>query len=627
MRGGRFLAAVGLALSAYAAGAVALLARHDPQIAGAIRGRFEKTFDHKAWSIASSATAATRAGDEAASAGTSPVAPPSASVRDAAPVRLSQVGEWLNEASRSHQDVLRQLSRPTAPNPVADAVRRQEAERQKSSKTTIDRQGGEPSAPVRQPRSTAVPGLEGLANWLHENSRSYQDVIRQLSRPVSVPASMPETARARPSTPSTSESNEVVKQLETARRIEAQRRAEEALKAEEARRAGRQLHDDVARAEAERRTAEAALAAAEDRRRAEAARLLEEARRAKATKDARTAQDAATFERAEAARMAEEARAQAEAEAREAETRRRAEALAKAVEERAAIEEQRRLADTETQRLAAERARQSEADVAAREEAGRQEEQRRQIETETRRRAQIEADRWAEEETRRRAEQRSLQLEAERQAEARRRAAAEQRTATADQPTGIVVPTIETRKKGWVERRTEPTTDASPPLPVAKRTSEPRQDRPTGVVRPTAETQAGATPAPPAERPTGIVVATPRTMRPHERAPSPADRPRAIGTPSPLRTTHRVAIASTAPLPVGRAIRRRDRCRDAGAGIAPPGWYVVKRGDSLWRIAFRHYYRGRLYHAVYDRNIDRIDDPDLIFPCQRVYLPRLRIRG
>jgi nucleoid-associated protein YgaU len=63
-----------------------------------------------------------------------------------------------------------------------------------------------------------------------------------------------------------------------------------------------------------------------------------------------------------------------------------------------------------------------------------------------------------------------------------------------------------------------------------------------------------------------------------------------------------------------------------GRRINVPGWYVVRRGDSLWKIAARHYGKGRRFPVIYRANKRRISDPNLIFRCQRIYLPKFRRR-
>ena len=60
--------------------------------------------------------------------------------------------------------------------------------------------------------------------------------------------------------------------------------------------------------------------------------------------------------------------------------------------------------------------------------------------------------------------------------------------------------------------------------------------------------------------------------------------------------------------------------------IAPePGMEIgaitVVRGNSLWRIARRHYGAGVLFTLIYEANRDQIKDPDLIYPGQVFSLP------
>ena len=77
---------------------------------------------------------------------------------------------------------------------------------------------------------------------------------------------------------------------------------------------------------------------------------------------------------------------------------------------------------------------------------------------------------------------------------------------------------------------------------------------------------------------------------------------------------------------LGTRMVMRTRCARAGRRISLPGTYVVERGDSLWRISERHYRRGYLWPEIQRANTEKIDDPDLIYPCQRFYLPKLRRR-
>lgn len=52
-----------------------------------------------------------------------------------------------------------------------------------------------------------------------------------------------------------------------------------------------------------------------------------------------------------------------------------------------------------------------------------------------------------------------------------------------------------------------------------------------------------------------------------------------------------------------------------------PGAITVVKGNSLWRIARRHYGRGVMFTLIYEANRDQIKDPDLIYPGQVFALP------
>ncbi len=73
-----------------------------------------------------------------------------------------------------------------------------------------------------------------------------------------------------------------------------------------------------------------------------------------------------------------------------------------------------------------------------------------------------------------------------------------------------------------------------------------------------------------------------------------------------------------------KVARHEDRCRNAGRRVKPPATYVVAKGDTLWDIAATHYRAGSRYPVIYRANRSKIDDPDLIYPCQRLFLPARR---
>jgi colicin import membrane protein len=67
----------------------------------------------------------------------------------------------------------------------------------------------------------------------------------------------------------------------------------------------------------------------------------------------------------------------------------------------------------------------------------------------------------------------------------------------------------------------------------------------------------------------------------------------------------------------GKKYRRRHRASRRGGGRV----YVVRKGDTLTRIARRHYGNGRAYRAIYRANRGKIRNPNRIYPRQRIYIP------
>lgn len=49
---------------------------------------------------------------------------------------------------------------------------------------------------------------------------------------------------------------------------------------------------------------------------------------------------------------------------------------------------------------------------------------------------------------------------------------------------------------------------------------------------------------------------------------------------------------------------------------------IVRRGDTLWQIAQRHYGNGAKYTQIFQNNRKQIRNPNLIYPMQRFELPR-----
>ena len=60
---------------------------------------------------------------------------------------------------------------------------------------------------------------------------------------------------------------------------------------------------------------------------------------------------------------------------------------------------------------------------------------------------------------------------------------------------------------------------------------------------------------------------------------------------------------------------------EAGQSEVQPRVIVIRRGDTLWQIAQRHYGDGAKYTQIFQNNRDQIRNPDWIYPDQRFKIP------
>lgn len=360
------------------------------------------------------------------------------------------------------------------------------------------------------------------------------------------------------------------KQAEDARRLSEVLKAAEATKVEEARAAAAKQGEDARRAEEARRVAEAQKSG--ETQKAAEAKKAEEARAAAAAMQAEDARRVAEEQKAVEVRKAEEARV----------------AAAKQVEDARRVAEEQK---------AAEAKKAEEARVAA---AARQADDARRVE-DARRLAEVQkaAEARKAEEARAAA---AKQAEDARQAEEARRVAEAQKVAEAKKAEEVRVAAA---KQAEDVRRAD-------------------ESRRVAEAQGIAETKASERPraaTTPSRKRTAAQQRAERSERTAKRGP--ASRKVAVAG-------SRKRVGQAAPATAGKSRRKKSGehvCRMAGNRVKLPGWYVVKRGDTLWKIAARHYGKGQRYPVIYRANVRRIADPNIIVRCQRIYLPKFRRRG
>jgi LysM domain-containing protein len=91
--------------------------------------------------------------------------------------------------------------------------------------------------------------------------------------------------------------------------------------------------------------------------------------------------------------------------------------------------------------------------------------------------------------------------------------------------------------------------------------------------------------------------------------------------PTGLGTTAPGTTASSIPPPPPAQDARTQAQPQPAAATGGERWYEVVRGDSLSKIAAKHYGDGNAWRKIFEANRDVIKDPDMIRPGQRLRIP------
>lgn len=51
-------------------------------------------------------------------------------------------------------------------------------------------------------------------------------------------------------------------------------------------------------------------------------------------------------------------------------------------------------------------------------------------------------------------------------------------------------------------------------------------------------------------------------------------------------------------------------------------YYEIEKGDTLWKVAEKFYGNGSQYTKIFEENKEVIKDPDLIYPGQKIRIPK-----
>ena len=81
-----------------------------------------------------------------------------------------------------------------------------------------------------------------------------------------------------------------------------------------------------------------------------------------------------------------------------------------------------------------------------------------------------------------------------------------------------------------------------------------------------------------------------------------------------------IVVATPTPTGVATAVAKKEEPVPA-VNPKSNGTHVVQPGDTLWAIAKKYYGDGNQYAKIFNANRDKIKNPNLIYPGQRLVIP------
>ncbi|MGH1418104.1 MAG: LysM peptidoglycan-binding domain-containing protein [Hyphomicrobiaceae bacterium] len=486
------------------------------------------------------------------------------------------VMKWLEESAQDFQGVvIKELSVPTGTGTVpttqtqiTQATPDEPATKTPAGQATANVETSDITKGMGGPRAFPYFIWDTVVEWFASSNRDYHGkVVRELELPSQTETIQSDNADENGERANQSSGTETDTKASAAVDVPASDSKTETTK---------ELTEDIARmAKEAEETARQAMQAAEERQTAEA----EAKAKAEAEANAAQAEVRARAEAQEQERIRAEKQAIAEAEA--AKVREEAEAAAKA--------------EAEAQRLAAEQRRQQEAAEAARvaQAAAEAEAERRRVE---------EAARLAEERRERerialrKAEQ---ELAAARQKERDANARLDRDAEKEGRQVSDEVRILEATRLAANSRQTNADEELAAALAVERR----REQRLARVAK--------------------------SKSRRYRKTKNPRYQKRARARKSGSKRLKRRRSKVAGYLKRRPRARHRPRARKYSCRYREgrrvrrlPGRYTVKKGDTLWKIARRHYRSGHKYRRIVRANRGKFRNSNRIYPCQRLYLPK-----